>query len=1625
MSRRKKIWITVAASVVGLLLLLAVSSLIIVQTAWFNNFVREKIISSVEESTGGTVEIQSFNFDPWHLTVKIRNFVLHGTEPKTAKPLARIALMELHLKLFSGIAHTIDLAYAGVQTPEVNVITFPDGSTNFPTPKVKSTSNGNSLQTIVDLKIGEFNIQNGLIDWTGKQSAFSGHGENLSALLNFLPLTPGYSGKLSIQPLIFTASGGQPLRINVDVPIAIDANSITVSNGTLKTGESQVVVNASLRDINNPGINANLNAKLSTSELQRSFNLPLKIPANSSANQITANLVAHYDDKSGVGEIQTAQVVFGETNFQANGRFRDPSNPNGALQFKANVALGQLSGLLADPSLRANGTLQASGQARLDAQNNYQVDATVSGHGLSVKTPEVSVSDVSLSVPVHADPTLINIDALNLHAFGGSLTAKAALRQMQQLSVAGNLRGISLPALTGALAGSRVNYDGTLNGSIAANGDLKRTDSIKADTHLTIVPGRQGVPVSGQINASYAAASDDVTIAKSYLGFPSSRIDVMGSLNRQMQIGLISRNLRDFQPALALGGKSTAELPITLRPNGLLKIDTTIAGNLKNPKISAHAAINAFDLEQRSFDSAGFDLAASPSMASIQNGTLTRGTLRTAFDASIGLRRWSPVPQSPLQANVTLRNGSLADILSMAGEGSIPATGDAMADVHVTGTYGDPLGSATVQISNGTLYQQPFSRLGAQVNLQDQLITLAPLELVTDAGTVNVSANYRHPKDSFLVGNADVHVRTTTIELDRLQRVQQVTQGLGGTLQLTADAAAAIRNVNGQSSVSVSNVNADMAARALRLRKEDAGDITLAARTSNGRVIYQLTSNFAGSNMAVNGQTVLASDYPTTATASIQNLSLHKTLEIAGYPLEPVAGILSADAHVSGTIRSPQADAAFSLKNVEAYKEKANRIGGSLRYSNNLVDIPSIEVDAPAGTVTLAGSFAHAADQFSAGTVNLMVKAPRLDLAKVEHIREQEPTLGGVAKLNLDLSGDLVQGQSVPFLLKRLNADLAANGLELNNRDLGSAGLNASTTNSTLTYRFDSNLAESRVHAEGTSQLTGKYPTRARLTFGNISYAKIEPFIADDPNIPPAFDTAVEGEASVDGPLLDQDALTARLELTKLAARTLPAPRPTGGPARRSVGIENQAPIVVSLKRSVVSIEKLALAGEGTNLSASGSVNLKDQRMDLTTAGNMDLKGLQAADPDFFSSGAINLNAAIRGSFTHPALSGRIELQNANVNYADFPNGLSNANGVILLTGTGATIQTLTAETGGGKLAVSGSASFSGQRIFYNLKAGANKVRFRYSGMSITSNATITLTGNSRRSLLAGTVTITRIAYNSSSDVGSLLSSFASTPVSTPSAPNPLLSGLRLNVRILTAPDLRVVTTYAERLSVEANLSLRGTAVTPGMVGQIRVTDGALVFFGNTYNVTTGVIGFYNPISIQPVLNISLETLAQGVDVTLTVTGPMSNLQISYTSDPPLTFEQIVQLLATNTTPNDPNVVANQPPEPQQSFTQMGESAILGQAVANPLASRVQRVFGLSQFKIDPTVAGNTGPTARITLQQKIANNITFTYITDVTQTNSQIIRVQWDLTPKFSAVGLREFNGNVSVEFFYNFKVR
>jgi translocation and assembly module TamB len=478
-----------------------------------------------------------------------------------------------------------------------------------------------------------------------------------------------------------------------------------------------------------------------------------------------------------------------------------------------------------------------------------------------------------------------------------------------------------------------------------------------------------------------------------------------------------------------------------------------------------------------------------------------------------------------------------------------------------------------------------------------------------------------------------------------------------------------------------------------------------------------------------------------------------------------------------------------------------------------------------------------------------------------------------------------------------------------------------------------------------------------------------------------------------------------------------------GANPRVALDLKNAGNITAALNRGTVTIQNFRLTGRDATLSVSGTAALTGaQALGLQVNGNVNLEMLEALSPEIYSSGAITLNAAIAGTAANPDVTGRLQLQKASFNMLELPNGLSNATGTVAFTGTEAYIQNITGESGGGKVTLSGTVGYGGPQMQFHVQAAADGVHIQYPDTITTQlNANLILNGTSTSSLVTGRVSIVDVALHSGADIGNVLTAAASPP-STPTGTGGPLAGMRFDVRVATAPDAQFRTTLTQNLQADAHLTLLGTPDNPGMLGRVTITEGDVVFFGSKYTIDEGTITFSDASKINPVLNIDLETTVQGVDVALTVSGPMNKMKLSYRSDPPLQFQQIVSLLASGTTPTtDPVLAAHAPVAAQQSLEQSGASTLLGQAVANPVSGRLQRLFGVSRLSIDPQIVGTTNTAqATLTLQQQITRDITFTYIEDVTQSNPQVIRAEWAISPRYSAVAQRDVNGEVTVDLFY-----
>ena len=166
-----------------------------------------------------------------------------GTSRRAGDPLARIALLEVRLKLFSGLKKAVDIQYLGIERPHVNLIVFPDGRTNIPEPKVKkqSSSDTSGLETVVNLAIGQFKIQDGLVQYAQQKTSFSARGENLRVLLNYSLAGPSYQGSLSIDPLLIASgTNAPPLNVRVNVPVTLERDAVRLSDVKLTTSQSQI-----------------------------------------------------------------------------------------------------------------------------------------------------------------------------------------------------------------------------------------------------------------------------------------------------------------------------------------------------------------------------------------------------------------------------------------------------------------------------------------------------------------------------------------------------------------------------------------------------------------------------------------------------------------------------------------------------------------------------------------------------------------------------------------------------------------------------------------------------------------------------------------------------------------------------------------------------------------------------------------------------------------------------------------------------------------------------------------------------------------------------------------------------------------------------------------------------------------------------------------------------------------------------------------------------------------------------------------------------------------------------------------------------------------------------------------
>jgi translocation and assembly module TamB len=136
----------------------------------------------------------------------------------------------------------------------------------------------------------------------------------------------------------------------------------------------------------------------------------------------------------------------------------------------------------------------------------------------------------------------------------------------------------------------------------------------------------------------------------------------------------------------------------------------------------------------------------------------------------------------------------------------------------------------------------------------------------------------------------------------------------------------------------------------------------------------------------------------------------------------------------------------------------------------------------------------------------------------------------------------------------------------------------------------------------------------------------------------------------------------------------------------------------------------------------------------------------------------------------------------------------------------------------------------------------------------------------------------------------------------------------------------------------------------------------------------------------------------------------MDRLRTNYTSDPSLPPADIIHLLAFG------NTTAEAASSPSQSAA-MGAESVLAGGVSSQVAGKLENVTGISQLTIDPLATntqGNLG--SQVAIQERVTGNLLLTFSTDVTNTQSQTVELQYQLNRRTSITALRDQNGGYAI---------
>ncbi|MSO20333.1 MAG: hypothetical protein EXQ56_07685 [Acidobacteria bacterium] len=989
---RRRAVVVCGVLVVALLL----AGITYLQSDAFQETIRQRIVSGLTQTLGVQVELEEFAFDWTNLRARLGNLVVRGrvranSTSNEEEPLFAAREVEASWTLLSVWTLATEFKSVKLTEPRIRLEFYEDGSNNLPLSPPRPDGQGGWAEQLLGLRIGTIEVIDGLLAWNQHRVPLAFQSRDVDLRLAYAAATDavresGYQGSLALRDGTFQLRDAATLPLTGTVQFHFYPQRAEVQAMELRAGRSLI----------RSTVKVNSYRSL---DLSMTYDLQL--------------------DWQEAGGLIRARGWQGDIRWQGQGQVSSERwNLGGALTVNTSR-----TGIRNWEHL--------PWRLRSELTVNRETAANASG-----------------SQPIHAE-----LRSINIAAAGGQMTGDAKVKwengiasvdsdlQVERLGFAEAAQAIrTLPVdLT------RLPWSGDLSGPVHVSFENAPADipsqriqpaqsaytsgapptrivrNMRLDADLNVQPSATipegSVAVNGQLKGTYLIQDRRLEDVDVVIQLPGTRLTAQGWLEEQqssMQLGMETAELDVNKPLAELFWRGFSELPLTL--DGKLKADVQLSGGWRDARLRGPVEFSGLTYEQTRWDQFAGSLnfhrsvqsenaaqvspspARSRSEVEITSGRLRRGAALAEFDLFLELQDGRFVPGSVFRTQGSVNRLALSAVQSLTGS-NYPVSGMIEATFDASGTRQNPRGRASVQMTGGTIYDEPFSRLTAELRFDPgPVITASPLR-IEKGGTLFGSAVVRLAQRQF-----DLDLTAADISIKELGMLQSRLAGspmaINGILsgRISGGGAWESPQLRGELTVRDAGLGA---LRDGRLRIEFDSDRTQVNWRSDGSMF--------GGEITGSGKVGLAAPRILAARLDLRNAAIRSLVSLQQEPPPGLDGLLDATANIAGNLQDPKS----IVGEGEVTRLEVTRAGVSmrtsgpveLRYANQMVQISSLHLMGDQVDLTASGTIRTVSDP----AMNLTAKG-QIDLAALSKLDPQVATQGQ-ALLDAQITGTLRRPQ--------------------------------------------------------------------------------------------------------------------------------------------------------------------------------------------------------------------------------------------------------------------------------------------------------------------------------------------------------------------------------------------------------------------------------------------------------------------------------------------------------------------------------------------------------------------------------------------------------------------------------------